>query len=402
LTNLRDINVTNLPLTAFGDLRTAELSPIFQISFEYTVDNTYLVRNAVVNGGTVTQSQAMAVVGTSTTTGSSAYMRSYIPAKYRAGLGGLFRFTALYTAPIAGTAQLHGLADTKGSSTYFKNGFMVGYVGTTFGFHRFRNDELFTIPLADFDDPLDGTGASGGNIDPTKLNVFYIDFQYLGAGAIRIYHESELSGDVDLVHTLLYSNLNTVPSTFNPNFFGTVYTDNGATSSDMIAKIASMAFFVEGKSILTELHQPQFSTGKVTKSGVTTETPILTIRNKSIYAGLENFIEVILEEQVSSIEAGSPNNLAEIRLKRNATLGGTPSWVDINTTNSVVEMDTSATTVSGGEIDRDIPLAGKNDKSIDNIISLRFILAPGESITVTGESASSAVIKASLLWKELF
>jgi len=28
------------PLTAFGDLRVAELNPLFQLSFEYTVDNT--------------------------------------------------------------------------------------------------------------------------------------------------------------------------------------------------------------------------------------------------------------------------------------------------------------------------------------------------------------------------
>ena len=41
----------NLPFTAFGDMRTAELSPQFQGSFEYTVDNTEINTNTVVNGG---------------------------------------------------------------------------------------------------------------------------------------------------------------------------------------------------------------------------------------------------------------------------------------------------------------------------------------------------------------
>ena len=34
------VEVANLSKTAFGDLRVAELSPIFQVSFEFTVTNT--------------------------------------------------------------------------------------------------------------------------------------------------------------------------------------------------------------------------------------------------------------------------------------------------------------------------------------------------------------------------
>ena len=47
-------NITS-PLSAFGDLRTAELSPQFQGSFEYTVDNTDLFEQTISNGGTITQ-----------------------------------------------------------------------------------------------------------------------------------------------------------------------------------------------------------------------------------------------------------------------------------------------------------------------------------------------------------
>ena len=139
----------SLPLTAFGDLRTAELSPIFQYTFEYTVDNTELTVNNITNGGTVTQADAMAVVTSSTTTNSTACLRSKQHAKYRAGQGGLSRFTALFTTPVAATEQLVGLAGAAGSSTSFENGYMIGYVGTVFGFHRFVNDVLFTIPLSD-------------------------------------------------------------------------------------------------------------------------------------------------------------------------------------------------------------------------------------------------------------
>ena len=62
--------------TAFDELLVAELHPQIQQSFEYTVDNTDLTENTVVNGGTVTQASGMAVLGTSTTTASTAFMES--------------------------------------------------------------------------------------------------------------------------------------------------------------------------------------------------------------------------------------------------------------------------------------------------------------------------------------
>ena len=270
-----------LPLTAFGDLRTGEMHPVFQGSFEYTVSNTEINTNTEVNGGTVTQSDAMAVLGTSTTTSSTALFQSKQHAKYRAGLGGNNRFTALFTAPVAGTDQLIGLADMVGSSQPFEDGYMVGYLGTVFGFHRFVNDTVVTIPQSSWDDPMDGSGASGMTIDQTKLNVFQIQFQYLGAGAITLWVESNITGQFVKVHTVVYANSNIVPSVYNPNFRHTIFVDNGGTTSDLILKSGSYAFFIEGKTELTELHQPQFSSGLQEKLTVTSEVAIFTIRNKS-------------------------------------------------------------------------------------------------------------------------
>lgn len=109
------------PITAFGDLRVTNLSPIFQGSFEYTVDNTDLNTNTVANGGTVTQASAMAIVGTSTTTTSTALFQTKQHAKYRPGLGAVLRFTALFTTCTTETEQYIGLADEVGSSAAGKN-----------------------------------------------------------------------------------------------------------------------------------------------------------------------------------------------------------------------------------------------------------------------------------------
>lgn len=490
--------------TAFGELLTGELHPQFQGTFESTVDNTDLNANAVVNGGTVTQASAMAVVGSSTTTASTACLTSKQHAKYKAGLGGVDRFTALFTPPVAVTEQYIGLQDEIGSDAAsgtvdltgggsgsvdgitvnsveimsgaesfdtdltetarnivtninantsspnysaihlgtlititsdvrgttpngfvvsastttitttdvnlsggtngatFKNGYMVGYDGTTFGYHRWQNNVKITVPLADWDDPMDGSGASGMTLVQTNLNVFYIKFQYLGGGPAFIFAEDDKTGFPVLVHTDLYANKNTEPSVHNPNFFHTMWVNNKATSSDLVIKSSSYAYFVEGKTDLIELHHPQNSSNIQEKTTVTSEVAIFTIRNKTSYQGKTNYIDILLEHWATAIEANSVNNLGRVRLIRNTSLGGSPSYSDINATNSVVEIDTSGTTVTGGKPLPAISLAGKNDKFVENIKILQIIVNPGETITLAGFSANSATIAGEMLWKELF
>ena len=397
-----DMTKVEIPLTAFGDLRTAEITPILQATFEYTVDNTEINEKIVTAGGTVTQADAMAVLSTSTTTGSDAIFRSETGARYRAGVGGLMRFTALFENNAAGTESYMGLADEAGSSEAFKNGLMVGYDGTTFGLHRFQNDTKISVVQSAWDDPMDGTGESGMTLDQTKLNVYGIGFQYLGSGKIQLLLEDDSTGLFVVAHTILYANNFTVPSVYNPNFNCTMWVDNKATTTDIVLKSASYAYFVEGQTQYTELHQPQQFSNEIEKTSVTALTAIFTIRNKALYASKTNFIDIILEHFTTSIEASSANNLGEIHLVKNATLGGTPAYADINTNDSVVDIDTAGTTVTGGKDIFGTPLAGKNDRAHINLLPYRIIIEPGDTVTVAAESAASATINASLLWKELF
>ena len=393
---------SSLPLTAFDDLRVAELTPIVQYSFEYTVTNTDLGIIEVAGSGAVTQANAMCVVSTGTTTSSTAEWESSRHVKYKSGLGGSNRFTAMFTAGVAGTEQMVGLADTEGASASHVNGFAVGYDGANFAFLRYQNDVLFPIHQTDWDDPMDGSGPSGMTLDPTKLNVYIIQFAYLGAGPLRLWISSSISGRMVLAHTLIYTNSNTTPSIYNPNFHLMAHALNRATTSDLIVKSASMAYFIEGRSNISELQQPQETTGQRTKTTVTTEVAIFTIRNKATYASKVNFIDIKLENLTVAIEANSANNLGRFRLVRNASLGGSPSYADINTTNSLVDIDVAGTTVTGGTELIGPQMAGKNDREITSLTDFDFIITPGDTVTLAGLSANSATMSGSLLWKELF
>jgi len=393
---------SDLPLSAFGDLRVVELSPIMQISFEYTVTNTEIGTIETTLSGAVTQENAMVKVSSGTTSGATAEWETSNHAKYRAGLGGLFRGTAMFTTGVANSEQMLGIADEDGSSASHLNGYGVGYNGTTFSFLRWQNDVLFPVAQSAWDDPMDGTGASGMTLDPTKLNVYFIQFQYLGAGAITLWIESDATGLPVKAHTVHYANQNTTPSVHNPNFHMMAHVVSTTSTTDLIMRSASMAYFIEGHSSILELQQPQFSSEKKNKTSVTTETAILTIRNKSIYASKTNYVDLIIELVSASIEASSANNLGGVRLVKNATLGGTPSYTDISATDSLVDIDVAGTTLTGGKELMSFPLAGKNDREVIPLLDYDIILAPGDTITIAGESANSATISASLLWKELF
>lgn len=389
--------------SAFGEQVVIELSPQWQQSFEYTVSNTDLNENIVTGSGTVTQATALAVVSTGTTTASEARLKSTHHARYKAGLGGIARFSARFTTGVAGTFQYAGLVDEhSGVGAEFENGYAIGFNGVTPTVTRFQNDAPFDVVQNDWDDPLDGSGLSGVTMDFTKLNVFYIQFQYLGAGPIYFWTEDPDTGVPFRFHTIKYANANDTPSTYNPNYHMTLYADNQATTSDLIVYCASYGYFVEGPTELVEFHQPQNTTSTQVKTTVTTEVAIVTIRNKATYAGKVNYIDLIIERLGASLEASSANNLGTARAVKNATLGGTPAWNDINTTNSIVEMDIAGTTVTGGKELFSIELAGKNDKANENVIPFKFVIHPGETVTISALSANSATVKASQLWKELF
>lgn len=391
----------SFPLTAFGDLRVAELTPLIQFSFEYTVSNTELIVPILTGSGTLTQADAMAVVSTGETTDSKARFICKQHARYRAGLGGLMRFTALFTSGVAGTSQWAGLIGSAGSSVDLVDGFVVGYNGSNFGVARFQNDSLNFIALSDCDDPIDGSGPSGIVLDPTKLNVFAIQYQYLGAGAVNFLIENN-TGKFTQFHQIKYSGLYATPSVYNPNFHLGVYANNKNTTSNLIVKTGSMAYFVEGHTDLSEIHQYSQSTGRIQKTAVTTEVALFTIRNKSTYASKSNLISILLARLSLGIEASSPNNLAQFRVIKNATLGGTPSYSDISTNNSLVDIDVAGTTVTNGTELFSGDLAGKNDKILEKLNDFKIMVHPGNTITVAIQSANSATLNGSLMWKELF
>ena len=82
----------------------------------------------------------------------------------------------------------------------------TGSVGVVTTAQSGINDTNTWTYQEDWDDPLDGTGRSGITIDPTKLNVYQINFRWLGIGLMKFAIENPLNGDMYEFHREKFTN----------------------------------------------------------------------------------------------------------------------------------------------------------------------------------------------------
>jgi hypothetical protein len=365
---------------AFGQLVAQEETPIVTIDFPYNINTAY-VTPTTANGGTVTQANSQAILQTSAAANGSAALDSIIAARYLPGQGKIIRFTAIFTPGVANAIQVIGAGDVN-------DGYFFGYQGATFGLFRRQNGTDFFTPQADWNtDTFDGSGdagnPSGALLDQTKGNVYQIKYQWLGYGAIRYYIEDNATGVVTQVHVIKYANLNIIPSVFNPSFQLHAQVINSGNTSNITLITASMGLYSEGP---VDVSGARFSTGN-RKTGITTETNIFTIQNKTSFQSKTNRGRIHFDSIGSSISGAAD---AQYRIVLNATLGGTPSFTDIAVNQSIAAVDVAGTTVTGGTEWRRGPSAG-NFQLAEDLSTLEMRLNPGDTLTFAGTSFGAAV-----------
>lgn len=192
-------------------------------------------------------------------------------------------------------------------------------------------------------DKLNGTGPSGITMDPTKGNVYEIDIQYLGFGAIIFKVEVSPTGnnpDFVVVHTLSLPNTLTATSVGNPSFPFTMAAYSAGSTTDIAVRAGSFGGFIEGPKVL---HGPRFSYDNVlTTVGSTNYQALFTIRNELYYGGRSNQSVINLLTASGALKHTQP---CIFYLIKNGTLAGTPNFSSFGT-GSCSSWDTAATTVT--------------------------------------------------------
>lgn len=377
------------PTTSFGSVSMAELTPQIQVSFPYNI-NTDIIKTGQTSGGSISQVDGKIRLETSGITNSSANARTIRTLKYRPGQGAMCRFTARFTTGADDSTQWVGIGDES-------DGYFFGYSGETFGvMNRNNSGETFTAQTSWNLDKLDGKGelnnASNMKLDTTKGNVYQIQYEWLGFGAISYFVEHDEDGEFIPVHIDAYTNKNTVPSTLNPTLPICYFVGNTGNTSNIILESSSAAGFVEGK---VESLGPLNTTGN-TKT-ISTTTSILTIRNKSNYQNRPNRVECLIKNIAVSSEG---NKTVKVEVIEDTTLGGSPVFNNINTDTSVCEFDIAGTTVTGGKKILTVQLAKSDGKEFT--VTDGLIIRPGKALTFAATSQATNEVDVAVTWIEDF
>src|SRR5210317_2100735 len=236
-------------------------------------------------------------------------------------------------------------------------------------------------------DKLDGTGDSGYTIDPTKATILFMDFEWLGMGAVRV--GFVIDGKFIVAHTFLNANnLTTVyMQTANLPIRYEIETTGTISGAAVLQQVCSTAM-IEGGYAPAGIQQMigTASLGGVNLTSAGTYYNLATIRLKSSrpYA-----VIVPIDIAASAIS----NSDFEVQLRLNATPSVSFSYTSYSDN---VEYDlTGTTTITGGTIIGKAYLSGKASNSISFGDGFNFEYQLGQTIAGVSDTLTLAAKGAS-------
>ena len=331
------VSIGGTNVDAFGRLRVSQPYTLFDSQQRYEADAQFETSTATGGSTTYLPNESSLQMSVTTTSGSEVVRQTYRVFPYQPGKGLLMLATFVMNTAKTGLRQ------------------RVGYFGTQNGVFLQQNDSTVSFVLRSYisgavsdarivtqdnwnGDKLDGTGDSGYTLDLTKAQILWMDFEWLGVGSVRC--GFIINGEYIVCHT--YTNANEITSVYMTT--ATLPVRYEITNTATTASASSMTQICS--SVVSEGGYEQYSFGHVARRTTalatinTTFKPLVSIRLAPTRLGA-----VVMPQRVQVLPTTSQNY--EVALVRNPTLTGA-SWTATSSNN--VEMDVTATAVTGGTI----------------------------------------------------
>jgi hypothetical protein len=241
-------------------------------------------------------------------------------------------------------------------------------------------------------DKFDGKGPSNVTLDPTKGNIFSVQFQYLGYGNAFLYVVNGLTGRQQLCHVVQNANTRTSPVLRNPNLYLTWESKNTGTGTSRELRGASGGTFVEGD---VEFLGPLFGVTGVKSLSAGVETPVIALRGSEVLNGRRSTAQLQIDRVSVACEGTKP---IDWKIYRNGTLTA-PQFAAVKAGVSAADYDTLATAHTGGTQVYAFSVA-KSGNTTESLSDLSFFVQAGDTITITATSANTADVSASVVWVE--
>lgn len=385
-TKQRAMNVTsidNTPLSkqvsrsAFGVQVAAQEDILASWAFTYNI-NPAVIKQTIVDTGTITNSEGFAVVNTGVSATGLAKIETVRSSRYIPGVGGFAKFTAIFDTPQPNSQQLIGIINGT-------DGWAIGYNGTQFGVMRKRDGVENWIYQDDWN--VD----TKPNFDPTKGNVFLIQYQWLGFGEQSFFMENE-AGNLSLVHEIEYTNKNTEVSVINPNLPLSAYVVNTGNTTPIELKTPSASAGLHGDGLNDALstNVSADSTRAITAG----DTPFLAFRLGDTYKGKANRI---FSQALRLVCAADLNKPVTIRAYASGSVND-GAWNYVSEEVSPIEYNNTLTSYTLGTQVGSFPL-GKTDSQDFPLGITKFRFYAGQQIVLVASTTGAGDVVAGVNWK---
>ncbi len=394
---------------AFGRLRVAETFTLGDYKHLYAIDPNFIDKTA--NGGNIVfnANKALGTLTTSSDPAGYAIHQTKFYHHYQPGKSQLIFSSINFGFAQQNVTKRTGYFDDRDGIYFEQVGSNIS-TGTDKGTLNFvirshtggsaseANVGSYKrrVPQSEWNiDPCDGTGPSKFNLDISKTQLVYIDFQWLGVGRVRCGFVH--NGQIVLAHEYYHSNV--LPEVYmsNPNLpvrceIRNTGTTTGGSMDQVCATVMSEGGYVESGIDWAA----ESGATRATKTPGGTRFPLMAIRLKNTFKTYPNRISVrpnSLGIYVSSgdcyYELVKLSNASQLTTSLN---GGVLTWTSAND-NSGVEYCVNAEAITGNVdvFSVGIVPAGASPNSLSPVASGSLTTAKKNVITQNFDSNDSEV-----------
>lgn len=387
-------------LDAFSRLRTSHPQSIFDAQMTYDLQPILFEAIKVNTGADVTHdaTNRMALMTfAATPTGGKAFMQTYECFRYQPGRSHFIFCSFNFNGGVANCLKFAGYCDGT-------NGIQIQLNGTAWEIALLSGTTLGNSTIAQTNwnlDKLNGTGTSGLTLDSTKTQILVIDFQALYSGRVRV--GFDIGGQIVYAHQFLNANVSLYPYIQSANLpirVGMTCTGTVSTTMNYICSSVSSEGGLSNSPTYT-FTTP--NTAVTAANGVATY--LMALQPRTTFNSIVNRGKISLISIDFSV-TGANNVFWQLCIGQ--ALTGT-SYANVNTTYSIMNLDTAGTLSGTPAIILDSGYASSNKTATSAIPVARYPItldAAGSVrnlgtlvLLVTGIGGNTAM-SAAMTWTE--
>ena len=335
-------NPTGMAVDAFGRARSSQPLTLYDSSHRYR-DNGKINQSNSATGATATHNANAGLIECTldTTSGSFLYRESSRVFAYQPGKSLQILQTYIMAPHKTGLRQRCGYFSTTNGIFLEQDDNGICWVErSTSGGNGVSETRVYQQNWSQ--DKLDGTGPSRKTLDLTKAQIQFVDIEWLGLGTVRC--GFVIDGKLIHCHSFHHANIITstymttacLPTRIEIQNIGT--TASNSTLKEVCASVISEGGYeIRGRS--RSIGMPITTPKDLPTAG--TFVPIISIRVKDAFSDA-----IVIPTDIEFFGA-SNNTRYRYKLVAGGTLTGA-SWQDVNTNESSVEYDITATAITGG------------------------------------------------------